>query len=144
LAGALGDFLGAYRLNGWGCLWRAGGFWPNPDVLLPAVTATMEYIYTHPPLPGNAGPIRYFWHGTVIKTSPPVLKKASFASGGFSFQIVDAPAGSSNRVERSFDLGRSNSWEAIPAIVNGTGQVLDPSALKWTNAFYRVKSVSAP
>jgi hypothetical protein len=73
-----------------------------------------------------------------------VLKKASFTSDGFSFQIVDAPAGSSNLVERSFDLGSSNAWEAVPAIVSETGQVLDPSALKWTNAFYRVKSVSAP
>ena len=69
LAGAQQDFLGAYRLEGWGYLWRVGGFWPNPQVVLPAAVAAMEYLYTHPPLPIDPDPIRYLWHGILLRTS---------------------------------------------------------------------------
>jgi hypothetical protein len=69
LAGAQQDFLGAYRLEGWGYLWRVGGFWPNPQVVLPAAVAVMEYVYTHPPLPIDPDPIRYLWHGTLRRAS---------------------------------------------------------------------------
>ena len=67
LAGAQQDFLGAYHLEGWGYLWRVGGFWPNPQVVLPAAVAAMEYLYTHPPLPIDPDPIRYLWHGAISR-----------------------------------------------------------------------------
>jgi hypothetical protein len=59
------DFIGGYRLEGWGWFWRIGGFWPNPDVALPAAVAAMEYIYTHPPLPVKPGERKYLWHVVV-------------------------------------------------------------------------------
>jgi len=65
LAGAQQDFLGAYRLEGWGYLWRVGGFWPNPDVVVPTAVATMEYLYSHAPLPAESDPTRYLWHGVL-------------------------------------------------------------------------------
>jgi len=65
VAGARQDFIGGYRLDGWGWLWRIGGFHPNPEVAVPAATAAMEHIATHPPLPVKAGGIRYLWHATV-------------------------------------------------------------------------------
>lgn len=59
------DFVGAYRLGGWGWLWRIGGFYPNPDVAVPVTVATMEYLYTHaPPLSPPSG-VKYLWHATV-------------------------------------------------------------------------------
>ena len=45
------DFIGAYRLDGWGWLWRIGGFYPHPNVALPVAAAAMEYLYTHAPPP---------------------------------------------------------------------------------------------
>ena len=58
-------FIGAYRLNGWGWLWRIGGFNPNPEVAVPVAVAAMEYVYTHPPLPVKAGGVKYLWHAVV-------------------------------------------------------------------------------
>jgi hypothetical protein len=69
LAGAQQDFLGAYRLEGWGYLWRTGGFWPNADVVIPAAVATMEYLYTHLPLPAEPDPTRYLWHGVLSQNN---------------------------------------------------------------------------
>jgi hypothetical protein len=79
VAGAQQDFLGAYRLEGWGYLWRVGGFWPNPQVVLPATVAAMEYLYTHPPLPTEPDPIRYLWHGILSRQDQPIGKDASAA-----------------------------------------------------------------
>jgi hypothetical protein len=64
------DFIGAYRLNGWGWLWRIGGFNPTPEVALPVAVAAMEYVYTHPPLPVKAGGVKYLWHAVVAATEP--------------------------------------------------------------------------
>ncbi|MBI5832399.1 MAG: hypothetical protein HZB16_08850, partial [Armatimonadetes bacterium] len=44
------DFIGGYRLGGYGWLWRIGGFNPNPAVVTPVVVATLEYLAAHPPL----------------------------------------------------------------------------------------------
>jgi len=66
VAGHRQDFIGGYRLDGWGWLWRIGGFWPNPDVAPAVAVAATEYLYTHPPLPVKAGGIRYLWHVTVV------------------------------------------------------------------------------
>jgi len=67
VAGARQDFVGGYRLDGWGWLWRIGGFHPNPDVAVPVAIAAIEHIATHPPVQVKAGRIRYLWHATVTK-----------------------------------------------------------------------------
>ena len=66
VAGERDDFIGGYRLDGWGWLWRIGGFHPDPDVALPVAVGAMEHIYTHPPLPAPRarGP-KYLWHAVV-------------------------------------------------------------------------------
>ena len=64
-AGKKFDFIGGYRLHGWGWFWRIGGFSPNPDVALPVAVAAMEYIYTHPPLPVKAAGKFRVWHVAV-------------------------------------------------------------------------------
>lgn len=66
VSGAGSDFVGAYRLEGWGYLWRIGGFRPNPRVALPAAVKAMEFVYTHPPLPATPGGVHYLWHATVV------------------------------------------------------------------------------
>jgi hypothetical protein len=59
------DFIGAYRLDGWGWLWRIGGFYPHPNVALPVAAAAMEYLYTHAPPPLPPGGLRYLWHASM-------------------------------------------------------------------------------
>jgi hypothetical protein len=68
VAGTGADFIGGYRLKGWGWLWRVGGFDPNPDVVLPVAAAAVEYLYTHAPLPitPDRG-TRFLWHATVTE-----------------------------------------------------------------------------
>ncbi len=65
IAGQWDDYLGGYRLGGWGFLWRIGGFNPTAPVVLPAATGAMEYIFTHPPVEPSASGISYLWHATV-------------------------------------------------------------------------------
>ena len=65
VAGEREDFIGGYRLNGWGWLWRVGGFNPNPDVVLPVAVAAVEHLYTTPPAPVKAGGVKYLWHAVV-------------------------------------------------------------------------------
>ncbi len=66
LSGKRDDFIGGYRLNGWGWLWRVGGFRPNPDVVLPTAVAVLEWLYLHPPLPAPSGRLRRVWHARII------------------------------------------------------------------------------
>ena len=71
VSGAEDGFIGGYRLNGWGYLWRIGGFNPNPDVVLPVAVATTLHQYTHPydkPAPSGTS---YLWHAK-ISPAPPV------------------------------------------------------------------------
>ena len=146
LAGAQQDFLGAYRLEGWGYLWRIGGFWPNTNVVLRAAAATMEYLYTQPPLPFVSGPTKYLWHGRLMVESAPVLKDSSGANGVFSFRIADCPTGATNYLERSSNPASSSAWQEVftflspPLETNWT----DPSAPTFPRAFYRIKSVFGP
>jgi hypothetical protein len=143
LAGAQQDFLGAYRLDGWGYLWRIGGFWPNRSVVLPAAAATMQYLYTHPPLPIAASSTKYLWHGSLTVDCRPVLKRAAVTNGSFSFTIANCPTGATNFVERSPDPAGRDGWQDV-------FNFLTPEAeTNWTdsqpgsalNAFYRVKSI---
>ncbi|HEX8236756.1 MAG TPA: hypothetical protein VF600_12430 [Abditibacteriaceae bacterium] len=59
------DFIGGYRLNGWGWLWRIGGFNPNPQVALPVAVTAMEHLWNRPSQPGPASAVKYLWHFTV-------------------------------------------------------------------------------
>ena len=65
VAGREIDWLGGYRLDGWGWLWRIGGFWPNPDVAVPVTLAALEHLATHLPEPVPPGGPRYVWSGTL-------------------------------------------------------------------------------
>jgi hypothetical protein len=65
VAGGEQDWIGGYRLDGWGWLWRIGGFWPNPEAALPVGVAALEHLATHPPLPVHAGGVKYLWHATL-------------------------------------------------------------------------------
>ena len=67
VSGADTGFIGGYRMDGWGWLWRVGGFGPNPDVSVPVAAAALEYIYTHPSVRTTAGTVSYLWHATVTK-----------------------------------------------------------------------------
>ena len=58
------DFIGGYRLRGWGWLFRTGGLRPNASVLLPTAIAATDYLYTRPAPPAQDG-IRYLWHATL-------------------------------------------------------------------------------
>ncbi len=113
LAGAQQDFLGAYRLDGWGCLWRIGGFWPNRNIVLPAATATLQYLFTHSTLPFPASATKYLWHGTLAVDCQPVLKGAAVTNGLFSFTIANCPTGATNHVERSPDPSGQVGWQDV-------------------------------
>jgi hypothetical protein len=65
VAGRTQDFIGGYRLNGWGWLWRIGGFWPNPEVALPVAVAATEYAYDNPPGPPPASSVSVVHEFTV-------------------------------------------------------------------------------
>ena len=58
-------FVGGYRLNGWGTLWRLGGMHPDPQVARTVVTATLLHHFTHAPEPVPPSGIRYVWESTV-------------------------------------------------------------------------------
>ncbi len=60
-AGQGQDYIGGYRLQGWGWLWRVGGFNPNPEVLVPLVTRSLEWLYTSPAPEVKSGGIKRLW-----------------------------------------------------------------------------------
>lgn len=63
VAGRESDWIGGYRLDGWGWLWRIGGFWPHPEVALPVTVAALEHLATQPPQPVKPGGVKYLWAG---------------------------------------------------------------------------------
>jgi hypothetical protein len=146
LAGAQQDFMGAYRLDGWGYLWRIGGFLPNPNAVLPAVPAVMTYLYTNPPLPAVVSPLKYLWHGSVTFASRPVLQAVPVANGGVSVQVGNCPPGATNYLERLLAFDNLSAWQTVfifsspPLQTNWT----DPTAPNLPRAFYRVRSASGP
>lgn len=138
LSGAEQDFLGAYRLKGWGYLWRYGGFLPNPNVLLSTAPAVMTYLYTHAPQPAVASNSKYLWHGYAV--SLPMLQ-SSLTEGGVLLQIDNCPASATNHLERALILTESPAWQPIFTFTS------PPSQTNWTDstsgltqAFYRVQS----
>lgn len=142
LAGAQQDFLGAYRLDGWGCLWRIGGFWPNSKVVLPAAVATMEYLYTHPSPPFPPGAIKYLWHANLMVDSRPAIKQSAATNGLFSFTIANCPTGATNYVERSVDVAGKAGWQDVFIFLSPEVETnwTDPESAAAANSFYRVKS----
>jgi hypothetical protein len=62
---AADDFIGGYRLDGWGWLWRIGGMNPEPRVVLAAVSGTLAWLTSHAPQPRQAAGPRRLWHGKV-------------------------------------------------------------------------------
>ncbi len=62
--GASGDWIGAYRLNGWGGLWRIGGFHPNSTLAPQIVSEALAYQWTHAPEPVKIT-TKYLWHAIV-------------------------------------------------------------------------------
>jgi hypothetical protein len=145
LAGAQQDFVGAYRLEGWGYLWRIGGFSPNPNVVLPAVTATMEYLYTQPPLPFESSRNKYLWHGSLTVSSRPVLKKPTVRNGLFSLTIGNCAVGATNYLERSSDLASPADWQAVATFLSPATETnyTDAYPAGPQQVFYRVRSVPA-
>jgi hypothetical protein len=146
LAGAQQDFLGAYRLGGWGYLWRIGGFNPNPDVVLPAVPAVMMYLYTNAPLPALASSVSYLWHGNVTFASRPVLEANVAASGSVIFQISNCPVGSTNYLERSTALEDPSAWQTVLTFTSPPSQTnwIDLTEPALPYAFYRLRSNPGP
>ena len=69
VAGAENGFIGGYRLEGWGYLWRVGGFNPNPEVATSVAVAATLHQYTHPPAPPPASGTRFLYHATLTPAS---------------------------------------------------------------------------
>ncbi len=65
VSGRRDDFIGGYRLSGWGWLWRVGGMRPNPEVVLPVAAGVLERLYQHPPIPPGADGVRRVWHARI-------------------------------------------------------------------------------
>ena len=146
LAGAQQDFLGAYRLDGWGYLWRIGGFFPNSNAVLPAVPAIMTYLYTNQPLPALASQTKYLWHGNMTFASRPVLKCILNSNGVVSMQIGNCPLGATNYVERSLNLNNPLDWQTVFTFPSPPIETnwIDPAAPGMSKAFYRVRSIPGP
>lgn len=69
VAGSENGFIGGYRLDGWGTLWRIGGFSPNPDVATSVAVAATLHQYTHPPAPLPRSGTRFLYHATLEPAS---------------------------------------------------------------------------
>jgi hypothetical protein len=68
--GESGTFIGGYRLNGWGGLWRVGGFNPNPEVVLPTVREALEFLWMNPSSPVKNA-TKYLWHAVLTPEKAP-------------------------------------------------------------------------
>ncbi len=145
LAGAQQDFLGAYRLGGWGYLWRIGGFFPNPGVVLPAVPAVMTYLYTNAPLPALVSSLDYLWHGAVTFPSRPIIEASVAAEGAVSLRIANCLPGATNYLERSTTLDNPSAWQTVLTFTSPPAQTnwMDPAAAALPCAFYRLRSSQA-
>jgi hypothetical protein len=69
VAGVDAGFIGGYRLDGWGTLWRVGGFSPDPEVTASVAVAATLHQYTHPPAPLPPSGTRYLYHATLTPAS---------------------------------------------------------------------------
>jgi hypothetical protein len=69
VAGHENGFIGGYRLDGWGTLWRVGGFNPDPEVATSVAVAATLHQYTHPPAPLPVSGTRFLYHATLEPVS---------------------------------------------------------------------------
>jgi len=69
VAGAENNFIGGYRLDGWGYLWRIGGFAPNPEVATSVAVAATLHQYTTPAAPLPPSGTRFLYHATLTPAS---------------------------------------------------------------------------
>ena len=143
LAGAGADFLGGYRLAGWGFLWRIGGFSPNRAVVVPATVSVIEYLYSHPPVPVDPTSTKRLWRGTVAWTGGALLRGSRTERGEVTVVVTECPPGAVNHLERSFALNPANGWEEVFAFASPPQDTnwVDPDAQREPQVFYRVKSV---
>jgi hypothetical protein len=65
VAGVETGFIGGYRLDGWGTLWRIGGFNPDPEIATSVAVAATLHQYTAPPEPLPPAGIRHLYHATL-------------------------------------------------------------------------------
>ena len=65
VAGAARNFIGGYRFEGWGYLWRIGGFNPKPELATSVVVAATLHQYTALPVPLPPAGTRYLYHATL-------------------------------------------------------------------------------
>ena len=69
VAGVQNNFIGGYRLDGWGYVWRIGGFSPNPEVATSVAVAATLHQYLTPPAPLPPSGTRYLYHATLTPVS---------------------------------------------------------------------------
>jgi hypothetical protein len=69
VSGVETGFIGGYRLDGWGSLWRVGGFNPDPEVTTAVATAATLHQYTTPPAPLPPAGTRFLYHVTLTPDS---------------------------------------------------------------------------
>ncbi len=59
------DFIGGYRLGGWGWLWRIGGFYPNTALSRDVVIGATLHEYTSVIAPVMPEGVPYLWHAEI-------------------------------------------------------------------------------
>ena len=69
VSGLDSDFIGGDRLDGWGYLWRMGGFNPDPEIATAVAVAATLHQYTHPPAPPSPSGLRFLYHATLAPDS---------------------------------------------------------------------------
>jgi len=69
VSGVEAGFIGGYRLDGWGYLWRVGGFSPDPEITPAVAVAATLHHYTTPPAPLPPAGTRYLYHATLTPAS---------------------------------------------------------------------------
>jgi len=57
------DYIGGYRLGGWGWFFRITQSNANPETAIPVVVAATKYLYNHRPEPvGGKDRMKFVWH----------------------------------------------------------------------------------
>lgn len=146
VGGKRADFIGGYRLGGWGFLWRIGGFTPNRTAVVPAVTGILEYLYSHPPPPVDASSASYLWHGTATWKRGALLKSQRAEPAGVEVAVADCPPGAINHLERTSAVDGGVAWTPVFTFQSTVQETnwFDPDSLHNPRAFYRVRSEIQP
>ena len=60
------DYVGGYRLGGWGWFFRIAQSNVDPATAIPLAVAATTYLFNHPPLPiGGEDRTKFLWHASV-------------------------------------------------------------------------------